>query len=346
MSKKVVTFGEIMMRLSPPGFLRFGQARSFGVIYGGGEANVAVSLANFGIPVDYVTRLPKNDLGEACIMFLRQYGVGVSNIVRGGDRLGIYFLENGAVQRGSKVIYDRAGSSIATIERGMVDWKRIFADADWFHWTGITPAISASLADVCLEGIQAAKDAGLTVSCDLNYRKNLWKWGKKASEVMPELVKHCDIAVGNEEDADKVFGIKAPETDVQAGRVEAEKYRFVCEELNTRFPGLKEVAITLRGSFSASHNTWSGVLWDQGAFCAAPMYDITHIVDRVGGGDAFVAGLIYGLRTFGADDRQKALDFAVAASCLKHSIVGDFNMVTVAEAEAIMAGDVSGRVSR
>jgi 2-dehydro-3-deoxygluconokinase len=345
MTKKVVTFGEIMMRLSPPGFLRFGQARSFDVIYGGGEANVAVSLANFGVPVDYVTRLPKNDLGEACLMFLRQYGVGVSKVVRGGDRLGIYFLENGAVQRGSKVVYDRSGSSIATVERGMVDWQQVFADADWFHWTGITPAISASLADVCLEGIQAARQMGLTISCDLNYRKNLWKWGKKASEVMPELVQYCDIAVGNEEDADKVFGIHAPETDVLAGKVEAEKYRVVCEALNQRFPSLKMVAVTLRGSFSASHNTWSGVLWDQGAFYTAPTYDITHIVDRVGGGDAFVAGLIYGLRTYD-DDRQKALRFAVAASCLKHSIVGDFNMVTVAEAEAIMAGDVSGRVSR
>lgn len=345
MTKKVVTFGEIMMRLSPPGFLRFGQARSFDVIYGGGEANVAVSLANFGLPVDYVTRLPKNDLGEACMMFLRQYGVGVSKVVRGGDRLGIYFLENGAVQRGSKVVYDRSGSSIATIERGMIDWQQVFADADWFHWTGITPAISASLADVCLEGIQAAQGMGLTISCDLNYRKNLWKWGKKASEVMPELVQHCDIAVGNEEDADKVFGIQAPETDVLAGKVEADKYRVVCEALNQRFPSLKMVAVTLRGSFSASHNTWSGVLWDQGSFYTAPTYDITHIVDRVGGGDAFVAGLIYGLRTYG-EDRQKALRFAVAASCLKHSIVGDFNMVTAAEAEAIMAGDVSGRVSR
>lgn len=345
MTKKVVTFGEIMMRLSPPGFLRFGQARSFDVIYGGGEANVAVSLANFGLPVDYVTRLPKNDLGEACMMFLRQYGVGVSKVVRGGDRLGIYFLENGAVQRGSKVVYDRSGSSIATIERGMIDWQQVFADADWFHWTGITPAISASLADVCLEGIQAARGMGLTISCDLNYRKNLWKWGKKASEVMPELVQHCDIAVGNEEDADKVFGIQAPETDVLAGKVEADKYLVVCEALNQRFPSLKMVAVTLRGSFSASHNTWSGVLWDQGSFYTAPTYDITHIVDRVGGGDAFVAGLIYGLRTYG-EDRQKALRFAVAASCLKHSIVGDFNMVTAAEAEAIMAGDVSGRVSR
>ena len=345
MSKKVVTFGEIMMRLSPPGFLRFGQARSFDVIYGGGEANVAVSLANFGVPVDYVTRLPDNDLGDACVQFLRQYGVGVEKIVRGGDRLGIYFLEIGAVQRGSKVIYDRAHSAIATIERGMIDWQAVFADADWFHWTGITPAISESLAAVCLEGVQTAKEMGLTVSCDLNYRSKLWKWGKTASEVMPGLVKYADVAVGNEEDADKALGIKAPETDVTSGVVEAEKYRFVCEELAKRFPDLKTAAITLRGSLSASHNTWSGVLWGENKFYVAPVYDITHIVDRVGGGDSFVAGLIYGLRTFG-EQKQTALNFAVAASCLKHCVFGDFNMVTVQEVEKLMGGDVSGRVSR
>ena len=344
MSKKIVTFGEIMMRLSPPGYLRFGQARSFDVIYGGGEANVAVSLANYGLPVDYVTRLPDNDLGDACIQFLRQYGVGVTKIVRGGDRLGIYFLEVGAVQRSSKVIYDRANSAIATIERGMIDWKAVFADADWFHWTGITPAISESLADVCLEGVQVAKEMGLTVSCDLNYRSKLWMWGKKASEVMPGLVQYADVAVGNEEDADKSFGIRAPETDVTSGVVEAEKYRFVCQELAKRFPSLKTVAITLRGSLSASHNTWSGVLWDRNAFYVAPVYDITHIVDRVGGGDSFVGGLIYGLRTF--QDGQRALNFAVAASCLKHTVFGDFNAVTVQEVEKLMGGDVSGRVSR
>jgi len=345
MSNKVVTFGEIMMRLSPPGFLRFGQARSFDVIYGGGEANVAAALANFGVSVDYVTRLPDNDLGEACIQFLRGYGVGVDKIVRGGDRLGIYFLEMGAVQRGSKVVYDRANSAIATVQRGMINWQQVFADADWFHWTGITPAISAGTAEACLEAVQAAKELGLTVSCDLNYRKKLWKWGKTPGEVMPDLVRYCDIAIGNEEDADKVFGIRAPDTDVTAGVIEADKYRFVCEELAKRFPNLKMVAITLRGSISASHNTWSGVLWQQGEFYVGPTYDITHIVDRVGGGDAFMGGLIYGLRTYG-ENRQRALDFAVAASCLKHSIFGDFNMVTAAEVEKLMGGDVSGRVSR
>ncbi|UCC86982.1 MAG: sugar kinase [Anaerolineales bacterium] len=345
MSKKIIAFGEIMMRLSPPGFLRFGQARSFDVIYGGGEANVAVALAVFGLPVDYVTRLPQNDLGDACIQFLRQYGVGVDKIVRGGDRLGIYFLEMGAVQRGSKVIYDRANSAIATIQPGMIDWQQVFADADWFHWTGITPAISAGTAEVCLEAIQEARRMGLSVSCDLNYRKKLWKWGKTPAQVMPELVGYCDVAIGNEEDADKVFGIRAPQTDVTAGKVDADKYRFVCAELAQRFPNLKTIAITLRGSISASHNTWSGVLWDQGDFYTGPTYDITHIVDRVGGGDSFMAGLIYGLRTYG-QNRQQALNFAVAASCLKHSIFGDFNMVSVAEVEKLMGGDVSGRVSR
>lgn len=345
MKEKIVTFGEIMMRLSPPGFLRFSQAATFDVIYGGGEANVAVSLANFGEPVDYVTRLPKNDLGDACIQFLRQYGVGVGQIVRGGERLGIYFLEMGAVQRGSKVVYDRSQSAIATIERGMVDWEHVFTGADWFHWTGITPAISAGTAAVCLEAIQAAKRLGLTVSCDLNYRKNLWKWGKKAGEVMPELVSHCDIAIGNEEDADKVFGIKAPETDVTSGKVEADKYRHVCAGLAKRFPNLQTIAITLRGSISANHNTWSGVLWQQGDFYIAPTFDITHIVDRVGGGDAFASGLIYGLRAY-QGDFQKSLNFAVAASCLKHSIFGDFNLVTVDEVEKLMSGDASGRVSR
>jgi 2-dehydro-3-deoxygluconokinase len=295
--------------------------------------------------VDYVTRLPANDLGEACIQFLRQYGVGTSKIVRGGERLGIYFLEMGAAQRGSAVIYDRSNSAIATIQRGMIDWEMVFADADWFHWTGITPAISQSLAEVCLEGVQTARKMGLTVSCDLNYRAKLWKWGRKAGEVMPELVQHCDIAIGNEEDAEKVFGIEAPATDVASGKVQAEAYRDVCEELAQRFPRLKQIAITLRGSLSASHNTWSGVLWDSGRFYEGRTYDMADIVDRVGGGDAFAGGLIYGLRAHG-EDRRKALDFAIAASCLKHTIIGDFNLIRVAEVEKLMAGDVAGRVSR
>lgn len=345
MGNRIVTFGEVMLRLSPPGFLRFSQARSFDAIYGGGEANVAVSLANYGLLVDFVTRIPDNDVGDACLAYLQQYGVGVDKIVRGGERLGIYFLEMGSMQRGSKVVYDRDHSGIATIESSMVDWQVVLADADWFHWTGITPAISAGSAEVCLEAVKVAKEMGLTVSCDLNYRKNLWKWGKTASDVMPELVQYCDVAVGNEEDADKVFGIRAPESDVIAGKVEADKYRYVCQTLAERFPSLRIISITLRGSVSASHNTWSGVLWHQGEFYLGPCFDITHIVDRVGGGDSFMGGLIYGLRAYG-EDYQQALNFAVAASCLKHSIFGDFNLVTVEEVEKLMSGDASGRVSR
>jgi len=342
--KTFVTFGEIMLRLSPPGFQRFVQARSFDVVYGGGEANVAASLANFGLPVRYVTRLPANELGDAAIMFLRQHGVDTSAIVRGGERLGIYFLEMGAMQRGSVVVYDRASSSLATIKPGMIDWRAALAGAGWFHWTGITPAISEGSAAVTLEAVQAARELGITVSCDLNYRKKLWKWGKQAGEVMDELVATCDVAIGNEEDAAQVFGIHAPDTDVVGGRVEAAKYQHVAEALHARFANLKTIAITLRGSVSASHNTWSGVLWQGGQFYTAPQYDITHIVDRVGGGDAFMGGLIYGLNTYA--DPQQALDFAVAASALKHSIFGDFNLVTVAEVEKMMGGDVSGRVAR
>lgn len=345
MSPKVVTFGEIMLRLAPPGFQRFIQARSFDVVFGGGEANVAVSLANYGTPVEFVTRLPQNDLGDAALMYLRQFNVNVSHVARGGDRLGIYFLEHGAVQRGSKVIYDRDRSAFATIERGMIDWPAVFEGATWFHWTGITPAISAGTAAACEEAIVAAKKMGLTVSCDLNYRKKLWNWGKSAREVMTSLVAHCDVAIGNEEDAEKVFGIHAPDTDVTAGKVESDKYRYVCEELHKQFPSLKIVAITLRGSVSASHNRWSAVLWSGGTFYTAAQYDITPIVDRVGGGDAFVGGLIHGLLHYGAD-QQKALDFAVAASCLKHTILGDVNLVTADEVTKLMGGDASGRVAR
>lgn len=342
--KPIITFGEIMLRLSPPGYLRITQANSFEASFGGAEANVAASLARFGLPVEFVTRLPNNDLGETCLAYLRRYGIGVSQIVRGGDRLGIYYLETGAAQRGSKVVYDRAGSSAATIQPGMVDWARVLDGAGWFHTTGITPAISASAADAALQAVKTAHELGLTVSIDMNYRKNLWKWGKKASEVMPELFAFCDVAVGNEEDAQDVFGIQALNADVTAGKVSADAYRYVCEKLVERFPNLKSVAITLRGSLSASHNTWSGVLWDQGRFYQARAYDIDYIVDRVGGGDSFTGGLIYGMLT--RADRQYALDFAVAASCLKHSIYGDFTEITVAEVEKLMSGDASGRVAR
>ena len=342
--RKIVTFGEIMLRLSPPAFQRFVQARNFDVIYGGGEANVAASLATFGLSVEYVTRLPSNDIGDACLNFLRQYGIGTHHTIRGGDRVGVYFLEMGSAQRGSRVIYDRADSALATIEPGMIDWEAAFSDAEWFHWTGITPAISEGAAMACLEGVRKAKEMGLTVSCDLNYRRKLWKWGKSPSQVMPDFVRLCDVAVGNEEDADKVFGIKATEADVMGGRVEAEAYVYVCGELVRRFPNLTTVAITLRGSLSASHNTWSAILWNQGRVLTAPRYDIIPIVDRVGGGDSFVAGLIYGLRKY--EGLQEALNFAVAASCLKHTIWGDFNLASVAEVEKLAQGDVSGRVSR
>ncbi len=334
-----------MLRLAPPGQLRFTQAKELTATFGGGEANVAVSLANYGLQVDYITRVPENDIARACLMNLRQYGVGVDSIVFGGERLGIYFLETGAVSRGSKVIYDRANSAIATIEKGMIDWEKVFEGATWFHWTGITPAISKGAADVCLGAIQIANQKGITVSCDLNYRKNLWKYGKTAGEVMPELVAGTDIILGNEEDAEKVLGIGPEGVDVTGGHVEGAAYESVSKQIMARFPRCKKVITTLRGSISANHNTWSGVLWDGEKLYEAPTYQITHIVDRVGGGDSFMGGLIYGLLTWPGDD-QKALNFAVAASCLKHTIYGDFNQVTVEEVLKLMEGDASGRVAR
>jgi len=345
MGKKIVTFGEIMLRLATPGYLRFAQTDNFTATYGGGEANVAVSLANYGFSPAFVTRLPNNDIGDAAVMELRKLGVDTSKIARGGERVGIYFLESGAVSRGSKVVYDRAYSALSMIETGMIDWDDVFDGAEWFHWTGITPAVSQGAADVCLEAIKKANEKGITVSCDLNYRKNLWKYGKKAGEVMEDLVAGCDIILGNEEDAEKVFGIHPEGVDVTAGHVEGAAYESVGTQLMEKFPRAKKIIITLRGSISASHNSWSGVLWDGSKLYEAPTYQITHIVDRVGGGDSFMGGLIYGLLTY-PDDDQNALNFAVAASCLKHTIYGDFNRVTVAEVEKLMSGDASGRVSR
>jgi 2-dehydro-3-deoxygluconokinase len=345
--KKVVTFGEIMLRLATPDYQRFIQSNSLNATFGGGEANVAVSLANYGIPTDFVTRLPQNDIAGWCISELRKYDVGTNNIVRGGDRVGIYFLETGAVARASKVVYDRANSAIAEIQPGMVNWREVFKDAQWFHWTGITPALSSGAAYACLEAIRIANEMGITVSCDLNYRKNLWKYGKLASEIMPELVEGCDVILGNEEDAEKVFGIKPEGFDVSntGGDVNAAEFESVCRQLQTRFPRAKKVIITLRGSINANHNTWGGCLFSEGTLYQSKRYDITHIVDRVGGGDSFMGGLIYGLIAYPADD-QKALDFAVAASALKHTIYGDFNLVTLTEVEQLMKGDGSGRVSR
>ena len=340
----VVTFGEIMLRLTPPGFQRFVQARSFDVIYGGGEANVAVSLANYGLDVRFVTGLPPHEIGDACENFLRQYGVDTSHIVRQGERLGIYYLEMGAVQRGSKVIYDRAGSALSELQPGDVDWQAVFEGSDWFHWTGITPAISQGAAETLQEAVETAEEMGVTISCDLNYRSKLWKWGKEPGEVMEGLVKYVDYAIGNEEDAEKVFGIVAEGVDVEAGEVDAAAYQSVCEQLMARFEKLKKVAVTLRGSVSASHNEWSGVLFDGDTLYQGPQYDITHIVDRVGGGDSFCGGLIYSLLSGKSD--QEAIDFAVAASCLKHSIYGDFNMVSVEEVEKLAGGPGTGRVQR
>lgn len=335
-----------MMRLSPPGWQRFSQASSFDVVYGGGESNVAVSLANYGVPVEFVTRLPHNDLGECALMEMRKRNVGTQHIVRGGERLGIYFLETGAVTRGSKVVYDRAHSAMSTIEKGMVDWAEVFKDAHWFHWTGITPAISQGAADACLEAIQMANKMGITVSTDLNYRKKLWKYGKAPGDIMPELTAGCDVILGNEEDSEKHFGLHPEGVDVtHGGSVDGDAYLTVLQQLMKMFPRAKKVITTLRGSISASHNTWSGVLYDGQKLFKAPTYEITHIVDRVGGGDSFMGGLIYGLLNYEGDD-QTALNFAVAASCLKHTIKGDANLVTVEEVEKLMSGDASGRVSR
>ncbi len=343
--KKVVTFGEIMLRLASPGYLRFSQSSQLEATFGGGEANVAVSLANYGIPASFVSRLPKNDIGDWAIQNLRKYNVQTQDILRGGERVGIYFLETGAVARASKVVYDRAGSAIADIQPGMLDWEAIFKEANWFHWTGITPALSEGAAATCLEGIKMANKLGVTVSTDLNFRKNLWKYGKTAAEVMPELVAGCDVILGNEEDAEKVFHIQPEGVDVTAGHVEAAAYESVCRQLVKKFPRAKKVIITLRGSINANHNTWAGTLFNGEKIFFSPQYDITHIVDRVGGGDSFMGGLICGLLTY-PDDDQQALNFAVAASCLKHTIYGDFNLVTVDEVKNLMKGDGSGRVSR
>ena len=345
--KKVVTFGEIMLRLSPTENLRFSQVNNFDVVYGGGESNVAVSLANYGVPVEFVTRLPKNDLGECALMEMRKRGVGTQHIDFGGTRLGIYFLETGAVSRGSKVVYDRAHSAIAEIESGMINWDTVFEGVEWFHWTGITPAISQGAADVCLEAVKVASAKGITISTDLNYRAKLWNYGGDREVIMTELTSYCDVILGNEEDAEKHFGIHPEGLDVHkhGHEVKAASFRSVCEQMIKKFPRAKKVITTLRGSISASHNTWAGVLYDGKKMYETRQYQITHIVDRVGGGDSFMGGLIYGLLNYPKND-QNALDFAVAASCLKHTIKGDANLVTVEEVEKLMGGDASGRVAR
>jgi 2-dehydro-3-deoxygluconokinase len=337
----VVTFGEIMLRLAPEGYYRFVQAGTFGATYGGGEANVAVSLANFGLDAVYVTKLPAHEIGQAAVNSLRTFGIDTSKIVRGGERVGIYFLEKGASQRPSKVIYDRAHSAIATASPADFDWKAIFQGASWFHWTGITPALGDTVAAITKDACKAAKDAGLTVSCDLNYRKNLWS-KDKAGKVMAELMPFVDVCIANEEDASDVFGIKAGDTDVSTGKISREAYQDVAKQLAGRFH-FKQVAITLRESLSANDNNWAAMLYDGKSFYFSRKYAV-HIVDRVGGGDSFGAGLIYG--NLKGLSLQETLEFAVAASCLKHSIEGDFNMVSVDEVKKLAAGDASGRVQR
>jgi 2-dehydro-3-deoxygluconokinase len=340
--KRIITFGEIMLRLAPPGYYRFTQAHSFNATFGGGEANVAVSLANFGLEAAFVSKLPSHEIGQAAVNSLRQFGVDTHWIARGGARVGIYFLEKGASQRPSKVVYDRTHSAIAEVQPSDFDWNSIFQGADWFHFTGITPAISDNAAAACLDACKAANAAGLTVSCDLNYRKNLWS-REKAATVMDRLVRHVDVCIANEEDVADVFNIHAENTDVSSGKLNTEGYKSVAATLQKRF-AFKQVAVTLRESISANDNNWAAMLLNEkGEFFFSKKYPV-HIVDRVGGGDSFGAGLIYAnLNNF---DCQKAIEFAVAASCLKHSIEGDFNAASVDEVTKLAQGDGSGRVQR
>jgi 2-dehydro-3-deoxygluconokinase len=338
---RVVCFGEIMLRLAPPGYLRFEQANAFEAVYGGGEANVSVALANFGVDAAFVTKLPANPIGQAALNEMRRYGVDTGGIIRGGERLGIYFLEKGASQRPSKVVYDRKLSAISGVKPGEFDWRKIFAGADWFHFTGITPALGDNVAEVVLEACQAAKAAGVKVSCDLNFRKNLWT-SEKAGEVMGSYMPFVKVLIANEEDAEKVFGIKAPATDIAGGKLSHDGYKYVAAQLKERF-GFESVAITLRGSISASDNMWSAMLYHGDEYYFSREYAV-HIVDRVGGGDSFAGGLIYSF--LNGREPKEALELAVAASCLKHSVEGDHNHVTLDEVKTLMAGDGSGRVQR
>ncbi|MCD7732246.1 MAG: sugar kinase [Oscillospiraceae bacterium] len=341
MGNKAVTFGEIMLRLNPEGYLRFLQANSYEATFGGGEANVAVSLANYGVDASFVTKLPKHEIGQAAVNELRRYGVDTSDIIRGGDRVGIYFAEKGASQRPSKVIYDRAYSAISLAKRDEFDWDKIFEGAKWFHFTGITPALGGELPEICLDAVKAAHAKGVTVSCDLNYRKKLWT-RDQARECMSKIVPYVDVCISNEEDAKDVFGIEAENTDIDSGKLNHEGYISVARQLHERF-GCSHVAITLRSSISANDNDWAGMLYTGDNAYFSKQYHM-HIVDRVGGGDSFGGGLIYSLMN--GYEPQKAIDFAVAASCLKHSIEHDFNLCSVAEVESLAGGNASGRVQR
>ena len=338
---RVVTFGELMLRLAPENYLRFVQSDRLEATFGGAEANVAVSLASFGEQASFVSKLPAHEIGQSAINSLRRYGVDTSLVVRGGDRVGIYYCEKGASQRPSKVIYDRAGSAIATASPDDFDWNAIFDGADWFHFTGITPALSANLADITLQAVKVAKEKGVTVSCDLNFRKKLWS-KERANAVMSEICKYVDVCIANEEDAKDVFGIEAENTDINSGKLDKDGYVSVAKQLTEKF-GFKSVAITLRESKSASDNDWSGMLFKNGNAFFSKKYSM-HIVDRVGGGDSFGAGLIYSLSN--GYDEQSAIEFAVAASCLKHSVEGDYNMVSLEEVKALAGGNASGRVQR
>lgn len=341
MAKRIITFGEIMLRLNPEGYRRFLHADRFEASYAGGEANVAVSLANYGMDAVYVTKVPAHEIGQNAVNALRHFGVDTGKIVRGGSRLGLYYVEKGASQRPSKVIYDRAGSAIALANPEDFDWDGIFDGADWFHWTGITPALGGNLPEICLEACRTAKKKGVRVSCDLNYRKKLWS-RERAGEVMSELMRYVDVCIANEEDAKDVFGIEAEGTDIDAGRLNHEGYISVAKQITQRF-GCDTVAITLRSSHSANDNDWAGMLYTGGQAYFSPEYKI-HIVDRVGGGDSFGGGLIYSLLS--GKSPQDAIGFAVAASCLKHTIEHDFNLVSAAEVESLAAGNASGRVQR
>jgi len=341
--KKYITFGEIMLRLKPPQWERFLQSPVLEATFGGGEANVAVGLARFGLNVAYVSVISDNPIGDACVRELKKQGIDTSLIVRKGERLGIYFLENGANQRPSVVVYDRSHSAIAEAKPGDIDWDKVFEGANWFHITGITPAISLSAADLSLAAVKIAKDKGVTVSCDLNFRKKLWKYGKSAPEMMSKLVKYADIAIGNEEDCQKSLGVKV-NINVETGKLQTEKYQELTERVLELYPNIQKIAITLRESHSADDNGWAAVLNNRKQFLVSKKYEIHDIVDRVGGGDAFAAGLIYGLNHL--TDDQQALEFAVAASCLAHSIPGDLPLLSLKEVESLMGGASSGRVQR
>ena len=339
-----LSFGEIMLRLKTSGHERFFQSPSFEATFGGGEANVAVALSNYGLSSGFVSALPDNDVGASAIGELKRFGVDTSHVRRSGDRVGVYFLESGANQRPSKVIYDRAHSAISECKPGDFDWASIFDGAKWLHITGITPALTQDSADLSIECVQAAKQAGLTVSCDFNFRGKLWKYGKSAPEVMSELVKHVDVGIANEEDCQKSLGISV-DVDVETGELDTKKYEALSEKVLELYPDMSTIAITLRESHNADRNGWSACLRDrEQGFKLSRHYELTDIVDRVGGGDSFASALIYGLNTY--EDKQQSLEFAVAASCLKHSILGDFNRVTVPEVEKLMSGDGSGRVQR